>query len=243
MENEKLEKLNEVKEGENPAETQPATNSQPVSEPIENPNETTEPAESADNTVEQETNPENAIEQEMPRMFTQEEVNKLVGNARMEGRQSAINELVKTYGMDKIEDLGDIVGKSQQFDFISDEYNKANNELGAYRTKEILSNAKIIPSKFDDVKYYMKGKGIEITPQSILEELGSHPEWCSQVRDEVKDNNPIREKIDELKRDLSTPMKKSFITSSANETTSGTQQRTTEEDELNEVREMFNAIK
>ena len=178
------------------------------------------------------------VEPVSDKIFSQEEANALIGKARAEGRQSATNELLERFGVSSIEEIGDIIGKAQQFDYISEEYNKANIELGEYRVKDTLTNANVLPEMFDDIKYYMKGKGVDITPESLGIELQSHPNWLKP--EQPIPGGPVRDVVKQVREDFKKVPQKSIITASANESTNTNAIRNDEESELDEVRSMYN---
>ncbi len=215
-------------------ETEEETNTDEIEEKPEIESEPEEISETE--TAEVETN-----EPELPisdKIFSQEEANALIGKARAEGRQSATNEILERFGVNSIEEIGDIIGKAQQFDYISEEYSKANQELGEYRVKDTLTNANVLPEMFDDIKYYMKGKGVDITPESLGLELETHPNWLKPEQPIV--GGEVKDIVKQVRDDFKKGPQKSIITASANESTNNSNLMSDDESELDEVRSMYN---
>ena len=135
--------------------------------------------------VEPESDPE-PIAEEAPtegepvqpeKMLTQSQVNELVGRARQEGRESAMRELYGRYGVSSDEEMNDVFGRGQTYAALDDEYNKQKESMAQLMTENALLKSNIDAARWDDVKYILKGKGYEVTPENIEAEIASHPEW------------------------------------------------------------------
>lgn len=135
--------------------------------------------------VESESEPE-PIAEEVPtegepvqpeKMLTQSQVNELVGRARQEGRESAMRELYGRYGVSSDEEMNDVFGRGQTYAALDDEYNKQKESMVQLMTENALLKSNIDAARWDDVKYILKGKGYEVTPENIEAEIASHPEW------------------------------------------------------------------
>ena len=135
--------------------------------------------------VEPESDPE-PIAEEAPtegepvqpeKMLTQSQVNELVGRARQEGRESAMRELYGRYGVSSDEEMNDVFGRGQTYAALDDEYNKQKESMIQLMTENALLKSNIDAARWDDVKYILKGKGYEVTPENIEAEIASHPEW------------------------------------------------------------------
>lgn len=135
--------------------------------------------------VEPESEPE-PIAEEVPtegepvqpeKMLTQSQVNELVGRARQEGRESAMRELYGRYGVSSDEEMNDVFGRGQTYAALDDEYNKQKESMVQLMTENALLKSNIDAARWDDVKYILKGKGYEVTPENIEAEIASHPEW------------------------------------------------------------------
>lgn len=130
------------------------------------------------NEPEPESDPEPIAEEPVPeKMLTQSQVNELVGRARQEGRESAMRELYGRYGVSSDEEMNDVFGRGQTYAALDDEYNKQKESMIQLMTENALLKSNIDAARWDDVKYILKGKGYEVTPENIEAEIASHPEW------------------------------------------------------------------
>lgn len=130
------------------------------------------------NEPEPESDPEPIAEEPVPeKMLTQSQVNELVGRARQEGRESAMRELYGRYGVSSDEEMNDVFGRGQTYAALDDEYNKQKESMVQLMTENALLKSNIDAARWDDVKYILKGKGYEVTPENIEAEIASHPEW------------------------------------------------------------------
>lgn len=137
----------------------------------------------------------NPVEDASPRMFTQEEVNDLMGHVRAETRDRTFKYIYGRYGVEDENGLDDLVGNAQRYDTLkentdaerqawdeernnfqatNDNYSK---ELGDLKEHIALLESGIDKERYDDAKFILKGKGLEITAETIASELATHPEW------------------------------------------------------------------
>lgn len=137
------------------------------------------------------------------KLFTQSQVNELTGKARMEGRSAGRREtaeyLYGRYGVDSEGAMDDLVGNAQRYDTAMEEFGterkawEAERSEYARRIAELgesvaLLQSGIDPSRYDDAKAIIRAKGLEVTPETIGQELGTHPEWMGNRGKE--DQNP-----------------------------------------------------
>lgn len=125
----------------------------------------------------EESIPPTEPEPQPEKMLTQSQVNELVGRARQEGRESAMRELYGRYGVSNDEEMNDVFGRGQTYAALDDEYNKQKESMIQLMTENALLKSNIDAARWDDVKYILKGKGYEVTPENIEAEIASHPEW------------------------------------------------------------------
>ena len=111
------------------------------------------------------------------KMFTQDEVNELIGKTRNEARQRANSAYYERYGVENDDELNDLVGRGQSYKVLEDKYNNTVGELERIKTDYALLKSGIVPNRYDDVKFILKGKGLEINEDTINQELATHPEW------------------------------------------------------------------
>lgn len=171
-------------EAEEQQSNQPPIQPEGVESNIES-NEVPTEGEGESEEVEPESEPE-PIAEEAPtegepvqpeKMLTQSQVNELVGRARQEGRESAMRELYGRYGVSSDEEMNDVFGRGQTYAALDDEYNKQKESMVQLMTENALLKSNIDAARWDDVKYILKGKGYEVTPENIEAEIASHPEW------------------------------------------------------------------
>lgn len=141
-------------------------------------------------------NPDPALEENKPVeeiKFTQSQVNALVGKARQEGRESALNELLSHYGVNVREEMDDIFGKGQAYESLNDEYAASQAFSKSVMAENALLKSQIDASRWDDVKLILQGKGLDVTTENIESMIPSHPEWRKTEVPvmEAKDEKPV----------------------------------------------------
>lgn len=125
------------------------------------------------------------VEIPMEKTFTQSQVNELVGKARMEGRESALKQLLERYGVNDDVELNDVFGKGQAYDGLNDDYMNQGNLYKDAMTENALLKANVIPGRWDDIKAILGGKNLEVTVENIESMIPSHPEWRAAAGTEV----------------------------------------------------------
>lgn len=157
--------------------------------------ETTEPEKKDEEQVgETQTPKEEEVETEVKEkqpespMFTQEQVNELVGRARQEGRKSAAQELLKRYGVESDDELNDLFGKGQSYEVLNDDYQTQSGEFRRISAENALLKSKVPENRWEDVMLILTGKGLDITPDNIMAMSETHPEWLGN---NVVGNNGI----------------------------------------------------
>ena len=179
--NEEEKKRAEVEEEEEEQSNQPPIQPEGVEANVESnveSNEVPTEGECESEEVEPESDPEPIADEPAPeKMLTQSQVNELVGRARQEGRESAMRELYGRYGVSSDEEMNDVFGRGQTYAALDDEYNKQKESMVQLMTENALLKSNIDAARWDDVKYILKGKGYEVTPENIEAEIASHPEW------------------------------------------------------------------
>lgn len=133
------------------------------------------------------------------KLFTQSQVNDLVGKTRMETREQTYRAIYGRYGVNDEIGMDELVGNAQMYETVKGEYDEAKKgweETNASRDAELakvkehvaLLESGIDKSRFDDAKAIIKAKGLEVTAENIQNELATHPEWNGSVNKE--DINP-----------------------------------------------------
>lgn len=109
--------------------------------------------------------------------FTQEEVNEIV--------KKRLSKFYNRYGVEGKDELDTMVGKSQAYGVLEERYNTASEELRNTKQELMFIKNDIDTNKYSDVQAYFSGKGIELTPENLEDELANHNEWKKKVA-EVK---------------------------------------------------------
>jgi hypothetical protein len=133
------------------------------------------------------------VDEVLEKLFSQSQVNELVGNARVETRRKTeedtrakvMQELFGRYGVNSDEELNDIFGKGQAYSVLNEDYTNRGNQLNQVMAENALLKSGITESRWDDAKAILSAKGLEINAENIANELITHPEW-KQVGQEQK---------------------------------------------------------
>lgn len=146
----------------------------------------TEPQGEAENNKEQEQVNSNETETEnQETTFTQEQVNDIVRN-RLE---KAKNTIYSRYGVNGKDELDALVGKAQSYDVMNEQYETMTNDNLALKQENAFLKNNIEPTRYEDIKAYFKGKGVELNADTLKGELEAHKEWIKA--DESKDITTI----------------------------------------------------
>lgn len=180
---EKVETETEI-EPEKPEEAQPAeTHAAEEGGASEEQAPKPEEAKQEQKPAEPEIQPE--AEQKQPRMFTQEQVNELVGKARAEGRErgykQAKDEALQKYGVESDEELDSIFTDGSRFGEL-----RARNADSESRYKDAMAElalvkSGILPSRQSDVRAILSANGMDITEENIASMVATHPEWVKEA--------------------------------------------------------------
>lgn len=130
---------------------------------------------------------------ENERKFTQSQVNEIAGKARADGRASALKELYSRYGVDDESGLDGILGKGMTYDELNEAYSTQGKSLREVQAENALLKTQINPTRWEDVKLILNGKGLDVTAENISGLLETHPEWLG---DSVKQSSV--EKAEEI---------------------------------------------
>lgn len=123
-------------------------------------------------------------EPEPEKMIPQSQVNKLVGEARAEGRASALKELYGRYGVNDDNEMNDMFGKGQGYDLLNDEYSALNGKYSSVAAENALLKSGVLENRWDDVKAILGSKNMDITVENIAAEMATHPEWGNRATKE-----------------------------------------------------------
>ena len=131
---------------------------------------------------------------EMPatKVFTQEELNDIVGNTRTETREKTFRYIYNRYGVKDEAELDELVGNAQALDSFKEKYEmeKADwKQSSSDRDKELMDvkeqvallQSGIDSDRFEDAKFILRGKGLEVNLDNIKNEIATHPEWQKKI--------------------------------------------------------------
>lgn len=142
---------------------------------------------------------------EMPatKVFTQSQVNEMVGNTRTETREKTFRYIYDRYGVKDEAELDELVGNAQALDSFKEKYDaeKADwKQTSADRDKELMDvkeqvallQSGINSDRFEDAKFILRGKGLEVNLDNIKNEIATHPEWQNKVGSEAGSENFVK---------------------------------------------------
>ena len=140
---------------------------------------------------EDDVNPEPVVEdtpeEPQPRMFSQDELNEIVGNTRQEARDRFQKGLYERYGVENDDELNEVFGRGQAYSVLNDNFNDQGNQLKMVMAENALLKSKIAEDRWDDVKLILGGKGMDVSVENIATELATHPEWMGSA----PNTNPV----------------------------------------------------
>ena len=127
--------------------------------------------------------------------FTQDDVDKLVGETRVKTREKTFNYIYNRYGVKNEEELDSLVANAQRYDTLKEETdneragweterNERDGKLTSMSEEIALMKSGVDSNRYEDVKLILKGKGLEVTTENIEAELATHPEWISKEEKE-----------------------------------------------------------
>lgn len=108
-----------------------------------------------------------------PRTFTQDELNSIV-KERLDRQTSKFLERLGLESMDGIDELLEHARGYGEAQELMTKYQLENEDL---RQQIAFRDNDVNPDKVDDIKAYFKGKGLELTGDSLKEQLKTHQEW------------------------------------------------------------------
>lgn len=121
------------------------------------------------------------------KQFTQSQVNEIAGKARADGRASALKELYARYGVNDEKEFDGILGKGKTYDELNEAYSTQGATVKEVQAENALLKTKIEPSRWEDVKLILTGKGLDVTAENISGLLDTHPEWLGKTEEKKSD--------------------------------------------------------
>lgn len=116
-------------------------------------------------------------QESVEKMLTQSQVDEIVGRTRTETREKTCKDFYSRYGVNDEAGMDEVVGRSQKYDLLREDFDRVSNELADVKVRLALMDSGIAPERFEDAKLILSGKGLEITPENIAVEVETHPEW------------------------------------------------------------------
>lgn len=116
-----------------------------------------------------------AVEQE--KMLPQSQVNEIVAKARKEGRDSAMKEILSRYNVQNEDEFNVLYDKGTKYDDLNQQYLGQSQSYKEVVADNALLNSNFDKAKYESVKAILRGKGLDITPESIESIFPEYPEW------------------------------------------------------------------
>ena len=126
----------------------------------------------------------------LPEMFTKERVNELMQRRIERSHQAFFNR----YGVQDLNGLDELFAKAKDVDGLRqqiEELTKSGSDLQSKNDELMNSNRELTkkyaftsrnirPEKYSDIETYFKGKGLDITEETLNEELKTHADWFNK---------------------------------------------------------------
>ncbi len=116
-----------------------------------------------------------------PKTFTVDEVNSIVSKRVSETKDKTVSALLSSLGLKTPEELAEIVKSEPE---LKGKIDSLSSELKSLKEEKALSDAGIDPMRKRDVRIYFKGLGAEINPDTLAQNIASHPEWVNAKKTE-----------------------------------------------------------
>ena len=125
-----------------------------------------------------------------PAMFTKERVNELMQKRVERSHQSFFNR----YGVKDLKELDDLFGRAKSVDELNQKieeltkngqdlqtrYDDLTNQNRELSKKYAFTSRNIRPELYSDIETYFKGKGLDITEETLNAELLTHSDWYNK---------------------------------------------------------------
>lgn len=147
-----------------------------------------------------------------PETFTKDRVNELM-QKRIERSHQAF---FRRYGVEDLNGLDQLFAKAKSVDGLSqqiEELTKARQELQTSHDelesknreltkKYAFTSRNIRPEKYSDIETYFKGKGLDITEETLNEELKTHDDWYNKANTVVPLGNEGNAAVEANEREV-----------------------------------------
>lgn len=160
-----------------------------------------ESASSQENDLNHKLTEENGAIDTSIKTFTQDDVDKLVGDTRVRTREKTFRYIYDRYGVKSEEELDNLFANAQRYDTQKEMYDadkkaweteKSENDkrLSDMSEQIALMQSEISPDRYEDAKLILRGKGLDVTLENISNELATHPEWKKEDKAAEKPAEP-----------------------------------------------------
>jgi hypothetical protein len=103
-------------------------------------------------------------------------LNSIVQRRVGETKQSIYNQL----GVKSEQELNLLLDKVKGYEELNGKFYAINTELSTLKAEKVAAASGVRNEKVDDLLTYLKGKGLEFTPENIQQAAQGHPEWLAQ---------------------------------------------------------------
>ena len=136
--------------------------------------------------------------------LTQSQVDEIVGKTRSETRERTTKGFYDRYGVSDEAQMDELVGRSQKYDLIHDDYEKLLKDNQEMKIKLAMYDSNIAPERYEDARLILSGKGLEVTPENIAAELATHPEWKKTLPSVGTPMDKVEETFKKVEEPIST---------------------------------------
>lgn len=114
-------------------------------------------------------------QEDTPKMLTQEEFNARMVERLKEQKLS----LLKKFGIEDESKIDEFVDKATKYDELATQLETLKSTHASVVEKLAFVENNINPERYEDIRIYFKGKGVEFTPDNLKKELVTHKEWLN----------------------------------------------------------------
>lgn len=107
--------------------------------------------------------------------FTQDQVNDFIKKRIERERQT----IYGRYGVKDRNSLDALMNKANSYSMMEERYNNMVNESANLKEELCLLKGNVNTERYDDVRAYFKGKGLDFNENNLKAELERHPEWLN----------------------------------------------------------------
>lgn len=107
--------------------------------------------------------------------FSQAEVDELVRKRLEKQTKSHLTKL----GVEKEEEIDGLLAKAKESDEVKTKAEALATENATLKEKISFSDNNIDPQRYEDVRIYFKGKGVELNDENLKKEIEGHKEWVN----------------------------------------------------------------